>query len=189
MHKHKTGIILFGLLLVVISGAFYLANQPSSGRIQVIRPSPSSQSVSDQSVQSEFSGRKISFKYPGSFYLQTNLATESGYIDRVILLGKDSSSKKLAVGVKTTPASSFSDIPAVQFRRLKSVTFSEAPFTLAGVSGLLFTQTADSFEMTGLVIKDGLLITLSLTSNSVGPVSEAELSADFNSLVASWSWK
>ncbi|MFZ5845075.1 MAG: hypothetical protein ACOY0S_01255 [Patescibacteria group bacterium] len=123
-----------------------------------------------------YSGKYISFSYPNTYFLKTKESSESGTLERIILLGQGAGVRKLAVTLTQTDASSISDVSAVQARRLKTKIYLEKPFDIFGQKGLVFEKVEGGFEKTAIFLKERMLLIFSLTASD----KQGELETEFD---------
>lgn len=183
---------LWMMIIVLIAGflLFYITQLPAKGTIETLSSSDIKESTREEGsawnnarqeyvkksikIAEEEAGREgygtyrgkyISFQYPNSYYLQTKESSSSAVLEKVILLGSETSLRKLAVtATKIINTDSLEEISGVQARRLKPKTYQEKPLDVFGKYGILFEKKEGGYEKTAFFLEDQILFTIALTS-------------------------
>ncbi|MBI5621084.1 hypothetical protein HY949_04840 [Candidatus Gottesmanbacteria bacterium] len=185
--------IITTIIIVGIIGIFIM-NQPSRGRVSPITTQtkstrgeyPSSwensrqkaieqtKLASDQATgivgSSTYAGKYFSLSYPNTLAIKNQSASESGILEKMILLDTGSTAQKVVATATRLPGiDSLDDVSAVQVRRLNPKRYSEQAASMSGTWGVRFDKKQNGYEAIVLVLKQQILYVLALTAPSLDP--------------------
>ncbi len=130
-------------------------------------------------------GNFFTVTYPDDYRVKVHEASDSGTLEKIILLGAGMSSKKLLISSDKTQETDLSNISAVQHRRPKSALYQEKTITLDGRDGLLYERKDGSYEKTAFFLQDGIVTVISLTA----PLAHEDFNKDYAYIFDNFFWK
>jgi len=182
-HRHSLTVILLGIFAVIlICLAIKWISSPAKGTVKTLTEKPDShQTTNPQKLEGNF----FIVKYPADYTVKVHEASDSGILEKAILLGTDASSKELLISFNKTQETDLSNIAAIQYRRLKSTLYLEKNVALDGRNGLLYERKDSSYEKTAFFIRDGIMTVISLTA----PFANEDLNKDYTYIFDNFFWK
>lgn len=182
-HRVFRRVLFSGIVLILIWLAFLWLRAPSKGTFKTVVKESPAQTLGSGSQK--FDGTLFTVTYPDGFSLKDEVASDSGTLEKIILLGTDVSSKKVTISSEQTKESDLSNISAVQYRRLNFKRYLEKPIELHGRNGLLYERLEDSYEKTALFLQDGIVTVIALTA----PLIHTDFDKDYTALLDNFFWK
>ena len=183
-NRRRLLVIIFLIIFVVILIWLIIKwfGLPAKGTFRtLIKKSNSPQNIEPKKLDGNF----FTVKYPDDYNVKVKEASDSGTLEKIILLGAGMSSKKLLISVDKTQETNLFDISGIQYRRLKSALYSEKTILLDGRSGLLYERKDGSYEKTAFFLRGDILTVISLTAPSVNK----DFDKDYSYILDSFFWK
>ena len=172
-------IVLFILWLV-----FLWLKAPAKGTFKtVVKDQIRTQAV--RTGPQQFDGTIFTVPYPDGYAFKDETASDSGILEKVILLGTDASSKKVTISSEQTIETDLSNISGVKYRQLNPKRYLEKPIELHGRNGLLYERLEDSYEKTAFFLQNGIVTVIALTA----PLIHTDFDKDYTALLDNFSWK
>jgi hypothetical protein len=170
---------LFFLLLIMAAIGLFVKNMNGPAEGTVAYKSQSEPPIKPtSSTPKKYDGKYIGFTYPEHYKVVAKPPTNGGYLEIISLDNTDHTGKYISVGVIRENIMNDS---GVGYRKGHPELFKQ---TLASPDKIVFAGTSTSAEQTGFLAHNGLVATISVTANG-----QRDLSADFNTIVNSLSWK
>ncbi len=138
-------------------------------------------SIEQKKLKSDF----FMATYPDGYRVKVLEASESGTLEKTILLGMDASSKKVLISFDKTRETDLSNVSAVQYRQLHPELYKENKIILDNRNGLLYEKQDGSYEKTSFFLQNDILTTISLTA----PLTHRDFDKDYAYILDSFFWK
>lgn len=170
--KRKKWIILI-IFLIILAIIFFWGSRPRKGKIIVKKTDEVSQIKTEkQRYENEF----LTFEYPDDYVKRSEgnnlwLNGKLRIAESITLLCRDFEGN-------------IDDDSGVKMRQVKTDEYDEEMINIAGVEGLLFIKK-DKSERTAFVLKNGILISFSMTANS----NDEKIGEKFREMIESWEWR
>lgn len=182
----KSVIIL--LVLGTLCFAVYLFVRwilgPSKGFVTKISDSTRSDTtINTKPIQ--FSSDTLSFMHPADYVVKLHELDTDGKTKRIVLEGTGMLQKKIVLLVDRIDTLEYDDIPSVKYRRLAHDVYDEVPISIGGIEGLIFTKKEGLLERTAFLLRQGTVLSLSLSS----PYNRKEILPDLDVVTSSLEWK
>jgi hypothetical protein len=171
-------VVIFLWLIVKWLGS------PAKGTFKTLvkEPDPSKTlNIEPKKLDSKF----FMVKYPDDYTVKVKEASDSGMLEKIILLGAGMSSKKLLISSDKTQETDLANISAVQYRRLKPTLYLEKTVILDDRNGLLYERRDGSYEKTAFFLRDGIVTVISLTA----PLVNKDFDKDYTYIFDNFFWK
>ena len=186
--RNPRRLLIIVFLLTFVSILIWLvikwSGSPAKGTFRtMIKKSNSPQTVNIK--PKKLDGNFFTVKYPDDYTVKAHEASDSGILEKIILLGAGMSSKKLLISSDKTQETDLSNISAVQYRRLKSTLYLEKTILLDGRSGLLYERKDGSYEKTAFFLQSDIITVISLTA----PLVNKDFDKDYTYIFDNFSWK
>ncbi len=177
--KYRLKIVLLIALGGLVVGFFIFIRNFNSPAVGSINQTPAStNSTKIKSVgNSSYSGKYITLRYPANFELFPTTKDPS-YFDVVSLFSNDHLGTHISIGVYQATLANDS---GVNYRRLHPEIYKILSQT---TSSLVFVDIKNGQEQTGYLAHNGLMASVSVTSNS-----KQDLSADYSAVANNLVWK
>lgn len=168
-------LILFLFLGInkVLAVLFYLGSRPRHGKI-IIKSDSEKEILVKGKIKYE--NEYFLFYYPDDYLSRSEETT-------FWLTGKTGVNESLTV-ISKKFGEAIEEEPAVKMRQVKREEYDEENINIAGTKGLLFVKK-DQSERTIFVLKNGVLISFSMTTSS----NDEKIIEKFEEMIESWEWR
>lgn len=164
--------LILGIILIVVVFLIIWGKRPKYGHI--IKSSAQITVVPKEKIKYE--NEYFLFYYPDDY-----LSRSEG--NTFWLTGKTGVSESLTV-ISKKFGEAIEEDSAVKMRQVKIEEYDEEKIKIAGADGLFFVKK-DQSERTAFVLKNGVLISFSMTANS----NDEKIVKKFEEMIESWEWK
>jgi len=169
LFKRKSRSLLILIFLFVILFLIWIGSRPSRGKI-ITKPAENSPQKTITPPK-QYQGDFLSFYYDANYSLRFRPDPPESSSQKLELLAEPGNSNHWVIAVNDITVSDLSEVSAVQFRRLNPDLYLEKDIKIDDLKGLFFRKK-DINEFLFLVIKDGKMVTISLTNKSNDTTSE-----------------
>jgi len=179
--RSLTIILLITFIIILIWLVIKWFSSPAKGTFKTLVKESNRLNIELKKLDGNF----FTVKYPDDYTVKVKEASDSGMLEKIILLGTGMSSKKLLISSDKTQETDLSNISAVQYRRLKSTLYLEKTILLDGRSGLLYERKDGSYEKTAFFLQSDIITVISLTA----PLVNKDFDKDYTYIFDNFSWK
>lgn len=177
-------IFLTAFVAILIWLVIKWSGSPAKGTFKTL-VKESNRSQIENIEPKKLNGNYFTVKYPYDYTVKVQESSDSGTLEKFILLGAGMSSKKLLISFDKTMETDISNISGVKNRRLKPALYLEKTIMLDGRNGLLYEKKDSSYEKTAFFLNNGLVATVSLTA----PLANEDLNEDHAYILDNYFWK
>jgi hypothetical protein len=165
--KRRILIFLAVLLVSAVVYLIWLFNRPAVGVVHVVKQEPTQAEKQTLLPPIRFEGEHVAFSYP-SGYTERETDPDTVSLEKGVFVASGSSSRTLAFAVMDMRGKTLDDIPAFRLRSdVKKDAYEQGKKEMAdGSSTIIFTKKDEGYEKTAFILHDGLLLTLSVSSQA-----------------------
>lgn len=176
-YQKRRKFVWMGISLLLIGGYFlwWFFQRKAVGTIRVtdISTVESSDKMSEKRL---YKGKFTTFSHGAIYEERAHLLPESGPLkESVFLSATDVEGRTIAVTVADRGTEDLSSDPAFQMRQMTTKEYHQKNFQEGVWRGVLFEKNTAPFESTGFFVKNGFIMSVSVTSPFRGDDIEDEL--------------
>ena len=167
--KRHRGVVLFLLVgaFIVLAGYFFwrFLEKPAVGTIHpVILPKEPEQLVVRDEIR-PYTGKYVDFSYSADYFEKHHETPPSGPIQELIIFsGSGVADREFVLTVEDREGTDLFASPSVQMRSNKPKEYDKEAFSVHNVRGLLFTKKSQVYEQGAFFFKQGMLMSLVVSS-------------------------